>query len=253
MARFIKKEISNLNKKEVKFLKKVKKDNVIKEKINTIVPIKLRSALELAFVKAFQTIFLHGASVIEKTFDKEDISLEFEANQYILDKKETRKNVKRLDKMSQKSNLVNNALVTTSGLGLGLLGMGLPDIPILVAGILKGVYQIALSYGFSYDTTEEKIYILRLIRVALASNEMKLEYNQELEGKNYANTSLEEEIVLTAKVLSEELLIEKFVQGIPIIGIIGAVVNHMIYKKITKISVVKYKKRYLEQKASVHL
>lgn len=33
------------------------------------------------------------------------------------------------------------------GVGLGLLGIGLPDIPLFTAVILKSVYEIALSYG----------------------------------------------------------------------------------------------------------
>lgn len=242
------KVLINIEKKEQRFLKKVKKDNVVKDKINEIIPDKIRNTLELAFVKAFQTIFLKGSSMIEKSFNKEDITLEFEANQYILDRKETKKNMKRLDKTSQKSNIINNVIVTTSGMGLGLLGMGIPDIPILVATILKGIYQVALSYGFTYDTNEEKIYILRLIRISLAPTELKQQYNNELNQKNYEDTTLEKEIEITAKILANELLIEKYIQGIPIIGVIGAVVNHVIYKKITTFSAMKYKKRYLEER-----
>ena len=237
-----------IEKKENRFLQKEKKPNVVKEKINEIIPDKIRDTLELAFVKAFQTIFLKGSSVIEKSFNKENITLEFEATQYILDRKETKKNLKRLDKVSQKSNMVNTAIITTSGMGLGLLGMGIPDIPILVATILKGMYQMALSYGYSYDTIEEKIYILRLIRLSLAPTELKKHYYKELNQKNYKETTIEKEIELTAKILSNELLIEKYMQGIPVIGIIGGVINHMIYAKITKFSTIQYKKRYLEEK-----
>lgn len=117
-----------------------------------------------------------------------------------------------------------------------------------MATILRGVYQIALSYGFSYETTNERIYILRLIRVSLSSGDMKKIDNNQLDSLNYDNTRLDEEIEQTAKVFSDKLLVEKFVQEIPLIGVVGAIVNNIIYRKITKLSIIKYKKRYLHQK-----
>lgn len=245
MQRKIDKMLLSLDKKEVKLLTSAKKDSRLKEKIYEKIPASLRNTLEDAFIKAFKVVFVKGTSAIEKTFHKEDTSLEFEANNYILDRKLTKKTLNRLDKQSQKSNLLNSAITTTSGIGFGILGIGLPDIPILAATILKGMYQIALSYGFSYETDGDKIYILRLIRLALCKTEDKEALNSLLDDMNYDNTSLDREITLTAKFLSDALLVEKFVQGIPIVGVIGGFVNHIVYQKIVKLSVVKYKKRYL--------
>lgn len=45
------------------------------------------------------------------------------------------------------------------------------------------------------------------------------------------------------------MLTVKFIQGIPIIGVVGGVVNYSIIKKIGKYSSLKYKKRYLIRKA----
>jgi hypothetical protein len=240
--------LKRLVKKEEKILSKEPKENNIKDAVYKKIPDGLTSKLEEAFTKAFQYIFLNGTSVIEKTYDKENISYEFDANNYVLDKKQSNKNLKRIDKSSKRSNLVNSSVATTAGIGLGILGMGIPDIPIFVGTILKGIYQTALSYGFSYDTVEERIYILRLIRTALSEGDIKIQYNSELESLDYSVTNLDREIAITAKVLADKMLLEKFIQGIPIIGVVGGIANHSIYKKISKFSTIKYKKRYLTKK-----
>ena len=43
-----------------------------------------------------------------------------------------------------------------SGIGLGLLGLGLPDIAVLTGLILKSIYEIAVSYGYDYQREEEQ-------------------------------------------------------------------------------------------------
>ena len=48
--------------------------------------------------------------------------------------------------------------------------------------------------------------------------------------------------------MTNALLIEKFVQGIPIVGVIGGVVNNAIYRKISNFCMIKYKKRYIINK-----
>lgn len=56
---------------------------------------------------------------------------------------------------------------------------------------------------------------------------------------------MSEEIKKTAKALADALLVEKFVQGIPIVGVVGGFVNHAVYKKILFLARLEYKKRYL--------
>ena len=245
MGESVDKTIKKMNYAESKILSQNKKDSALKQKIYEQVPDKLVGVLEIAFIKAFETIFLKGTSVIEKTFDKENMMLDFDANNYIFDKKESDTIIKRMDKPAQKSNLFNQTITTSTGLGLGLLGMGLPDIPLLVATVLKGLYQVALSYGFDYTKQEEQIYILRLIGVALLNGAPKRELNELLDSKVLQNTDINYEIKVTAKIMANELLVEKFVQGIPIVGVIGAATNWSTYRKISKLSVIKYKKRYL--------
>lgn len=253
IAKALYKELQKINKQEEKWLSAKERDNVVKDKIYDKVPDGLSHTLELAFEKAFSLVFLKGRKILEKTFDKEALQMEFAMGDQFVEQKQTQKSVKLLGKQQKRGNLINHASTTATGFGLGLLGMGLPDIPLLVSTILKGIYEVALSYGFSYESEEEQIYILRLIRTALATGENKRSMFQDLivpDGSEIVSSldyeiELTEEIKKTAKALADALLVEKFVQGIPIVGVVGGFVNHAVYKKILFFGNLEYKKRYI--------
>ena len=245
MSKAIIKNLKKLNKNESKLINKTVKENILKQKIQEKVPDKLQSILENAFIKAFETIFLKGSGIIEKTFNKDDLILEHDANNYNLERKTNNKNIKRLDKPAKKSNLINHSMTCATGVTLGLIGCGLPDIPLLVSTVLKGIYEVATSYGFDYQNEQEKIYILRLISVALSKGQQKIDLNDQLNERGCEGANLNDEIRKTAKIMSNELLVEKFVQGIPLIGVVGGITNFSTYRKISKLSVIKYKQRYL--------
>lgn len=245
----LKQELQSLELKEKRFLNKKMVDGKLKEKVYEKIPENLEETLNNVFIKAFEITFNNATSIIEKSFDKEKINLEYEVNKFVLDYKENTKNIKNLDNQPKKSNFLNNVFTTSVGTGMGILGLGIPDIPLFVATILRGIYQISLSYGFDYKTKKEKIYILRLIRTALAKTpEEKYKHNENLENGKYYNIILEDEIKNTAQVMANSLLLEKFIQGIPVIGAVGGAVNNSIYKKISNFSMIKYKKRYIKEK-----
>ena len=245
----LKQELQNLELKEKRFLNKKVVDGKLKEKVYKKIPENLEETLNNVFIKAFEITFNNGTSIIEKSFDKEKINLEYEVNKFVLDYKENSKNIKNLDNQPKKSNLLNNVFTTSVGTGMGILGLGIPDIPLFVATILRGIYQVALSYGFDYKTKKEKIYILRLICTALSKTpEEKYKHNEVLENGKYYNIILEDEIKYTAQVMANALLLEKFIQGIPVVGAVGGVVNNSIYRKISNFSMIKYKKRYIKDK-----
>ena len=100
-----------------------------------------------AFTKAFYLVFEKGTAVVEKTFRKEDLSLEFSVNDFRVQKSPTGQSVRKVDRLAKKSGLVNACITTAEGVGLGLLGVGLPDIPLFIGVLMKGLYETATSYG----------------------------------------------------------------------------------------------------------
>ena len=110
-------------------------------------------------------------------------------------------------------------------------------------------YEIALQYGFSYDTEEEKYFILLLIRGALADWDTLQEIEKEIDV--FMETELlpmyysrEGQIRTTAAELSKEMLYMKFLQGTMVIGVIGGVYDVIYMKKINEYAELKYRRRF---------
>ncbi|WMJ89845.1 EcsC family protein [Anaerocolumna sp. MB42-C2] len=258
MDRMFMKQMKKLDRKEDNILNP--KDNPLLknkilpfvDKIQEKVPEKLSAALETAFYKSFKLFFEKGNEYIEKTYNKEDKQFEFEINDYAIQRKFNNKSVKRLDKPANYSNIINTSFSVLEGSVLGALGIGLPDIPILISLMIKTINEVALSYGFNYNTPAEKTYILMLIRGALTKEEQQKEANKEIDSFGYKTDhqiytaiDLEEQMKLTSSVLSDSLLTAKFIQGIPIVGAVGGIVNYNVIQKVGRYSKLKYKKRYL--------
>lgn len=208
----IQKQLIAINKKEMKILNKKEggylKDAIspYKDKLEEKIPDKLQDTLEVAFQKGFKLIFEKGISVIEKTYNKECINMEFDINTYAVNKYPTKKNIKKIDKAASKKTLLNKSITVIEGTTLGLLGIGLPDIPIYIGVILKTIYEISLSYGFDYKSENEKCYILNIICASVTSGEEKKYYFNKLDTiadeikiNDSINYSLDELLIETSK------------------------------------------------------
>ena len=150
----------------------------------------------------------------------------------------------------------NLLLSGASGIGLGVLGVGLPDIVLFTGFMLKGVYEIALHYGFDYEDEEEKIFLLLLICGALSYGTKLQSINEELNfymeyGAFAKGRTLEASIEAAAACLSGELLYMKFLQGIPVVGAVGGAYDAVYMKQVMEYAQLKYRRRfYLHQKRS---
>lgn len=222
------------------------------------IPEKLKITLDALFEKAFYLVFEKGTDIIEKTYNKRELEAKHISNDYLVEATNTHRSFRNLFKGAKRSKRIGKAVALLEGGSLGLLGIGIPDIPIFTAVLLKGIYEISLNYGFDYSRYEEKIYILKLIQVALMNDNQKkssieldqLSYHIE---KGVWNGSLESEIRSASRMLSEEMLLAKFIQGMPLVGVSGAFFNYSTYKKIMDLASVKYQKRYLEKKSFLEL
>lgn len=255
------KQLNIVEKQEKKFLEH-KENAFIKTNLKPVmnmienkIPEKFTSTLNAAFYKGFQFVFQKGSAYIEKTYNKDKLELEHDLNNYALDKHSSKRHIKNMDKQSNLSNTWNQSIALLEGGILGLLGIGLPDIPLFISVIIRTIQEFALTYGYSYDITEEKAYILYIICGAMTKEETQREYDIKIDllGKNIDSMKYEEldldHITKEASfVLSNTLLTAKVIQGLPVIGVVGGIINPTIINKIGKYAKLKYKKRYIHKK-----
>ena len=253
----LQKEKLLLEKQEKRYLEQRQKqnDSKLNKFLEDKVPDKLQETLEKAFCSAFRLIFLKGISVIEKTYKKEELEKDFKVRDFSLDLKESRKEYKELRTEAARRNLKNQAVSAAEGLGLGLLGVGLPDIAIFTAMLLRGVYETALYFGFSYDTPEERFFILCLLEASVSRGEQWAENNARVDRLIYtlvqkkeltvSEEDLEAQIQAAGNAFSLDMLAAKFIQGLPVVGAFGGLSNPVCWKQVMTYVQLKYRKRYL--------
>ncbi len=257
------KDWNELEKKEAKFIAKRQQGptSALINKLDRFVPKKLSSTLDAAFSKGFALIFEKGTGVIEKTYNKEKRQADFQINTYASEVKGDRKSVRNFTKQAKSAKTANLLVSSVEGIGLGLVGAGIPDIPLFVAMVLKSVYEIALSYGYDYESDGEKVFILKIIEVAMYDEDEFVEQNDYLndlidsiveDGDNFDEYEVNQEaqIKLTASALSKEMIYTKFLQGQFVIGIAGGIFDPIYVNRISNYAVLKYRRRFLKSKVS---
>lgn len=251
----LEKEWAKLEKDEFAFLDKNmrKEDSKLNQFLADKVPAGLQSTLDAAFAKAFQLIFEKGTDVIEKSYKKDDIEKDYQIHSYAANLKENRKNLKVFSKKAAGAGRANLLLSGATGIGMGILGVGIPDIVVFTSLMLRSVYEISLHYGFQYESEDEKKFILFLIQGAVCHDTNLLKINNELNefivhGNFSDGLELSECIQKAAAALSRELLYMKFLQGIPVVGAVGGAYDVVYMKQVNRFAELKYRRRFLEGK-----
>lgn len=215
------------------------------------IPKKVYAGLESTFCKGFSLVFNQGRSIIEKSYKKEELQNNHTIRDFAVQLKGGRKELKAVSKSAKRSDGLNMVVTTAEGLALGALGIGMPDIVLFIGTLLKGVYETALNYGFDYELPEEQYMILNMMAASLITGEERLEWDDMINGMivemphNVSQAVLEEQIRETASVFAMDMLILKFIQGLPVVGILGGVANPIYYNRVLKYVQLKYRKRYL--------
>ncbi len=268
------KELQYINKQEEKLRKTAEKNAAPgwKEGLEKKIPPKIYGNLEKAFCKAFSFIFEKGNAVIEKSYNKDAILKDYAVRNYAVHIKGTGKELKQLRNAAKAPDMRNMAITTVEGIGLGALGIGLPDIVVFTGFLLKGIYETALHYGYDYEKPEEKLLILKMMEAALSKGEDWNQKNGDVDrllrdGLNLKDrkaevlkaidlderapepediqTHIAEQTKRTAQTFALDMLLLKFVQGLPVIGILGGAGNPLYYRKVLQYVQIKYQKRYL--------
>ncbi|MBQ4086857.1 MAG: EcsC family protein [Clostridia bacterium] len=256
LRKALQKELASVEKAELKLQKKAEAPApAYKEKIESKIPDTVLTTLKTTFAKAFGIVFSRGTALIEKGINKENLSADFDVYDYAVDKKGSRKELKQLRKAAKKSDFVNLSVTTAEGVGLGALGIGLPDIVLFIGMILKGVYEVSLRYGYNYDTPEEQYFILTMLKTALSQGTVWHASNTEVDRILSSDSGTDKKTVAkqmeeTAETFATDMLVLKFIQGLPIVGVLGGMFNPVYYRRILTYVSLKYHKRYLLDKLS---
>jgi len=198
-------------------------------------------------------IFEKGTGIIEMTFKKDELQKNFKINEYADGIWQTRGSLKVFEKKAEKAGWLNVVASGATGIGMGALGVGIPDIALFVGFILRSVYEIALDYGFEYESEEERCFILMITEGAVSYGEELRNIDERINAYIERNAlpagyNEKQQIAQTAAGLSKELLYMKFLQGIPIVGAVGGAFDVVYLKKITEYANLKYKRRFLLKK-----
>lgn len=132
-------------------------------------------------MKAFSFIFQNGSTIIEHTYRKADLENEYAIRDFAVQRKWGRRKLRQLQSGAWRGNLCNLTMTTLEGVGLGLLGIGMPDIVLFLGTLLKGIYKTALRYGFQYDSPQEQMFILKMMATALFTGDDWVERNMQVE------------------------------------------------------------------------
>ena len=214
-------------------------------------PRKVYNGLESAFCKAFAVVFSKGRSIIEKSYRKTTIQEDQSIREFALQVKGGRKELRQMVKSAHRSHARNMAITTVEGVGLGALGIGMPDIVLFISAILRGVYETALHYGYDYIAREEQMLILQMMAAALSTGEDWQRRSQEIDRimsggeMDLSDEAYQAQLHDTASVFAVDMLLMKFVQGLPLVGVLGGAANPVYYRKVLRYVQLKYRKRWL--------
>ena len=223
----------------------------VKEALGNLLPDKVYTGLEGAFCKGFSLVFSKGRGLIEKSYNKETMQQDHSIRDFAVQVKGNRRELKRMHKSAKRTDFVNLAVTTAEGIGLGALGVGMPDIVLFISTLLKGIYESALNYGFDYEDPREQLLILKMMAASLLNGEEWLDANAEVNAilsvpDGYVEEDeFQQQLQQTASVFAMDMLVLKFIQGLPVVGIIGGAANPVYYRKVLKYVQLKYRKRYL--------
>ena len=220
------------------------------QKIEAHVPEKLITTLQGAFEKAVATVFEKGTGVVMSEARRTDRREAYQVRTDAADLRETRKNLRALAREADRAGRASVLLSGAAGVGMGLFGVMLPDIPLVTALLMRCVYETGESFGFPCAGEAERIYALRVMETALSHGEELERGNRALEdfaqtGAWPEGTTLEGQLRATARRLAGTMLCGKALQNIPVAGAVGGAGNLVYLERVRRYAAIKYEKRFL--------
>ena len=252
----LKRELSYIEKKEDKLRRAAMnaKSNTWKKELEKLLPDNVYAGIESAYCKAFSLTFEQGKTIIEKSYNKNSLSADHSIRDYAITVKGGRREIRSMSKSAGRSGFINLAVTTVEGIGLGALGIGLPDIVLFISTLLKGCYETAINYGYGYESRQEQYLILKMLSVPLkisedwAYSDMEVDRLMREGVGEISDEMFDAQMKDTASTFALDMLALKFVQGIPVIGLFAGAANAVYYRKISAYVSLKYQKYYYLRK-----
>ena len=254
-------EIERLRRAERWFLRKqldrepTKLDLFLEDKV----PEKLEATLDKAFAKAFHLIFSKGSSIISKTFSIDKLIAEFESDNADLIVQGGGRQMRKFKRRATATGTAHTIVSAVTGAALGFVGGTIPDIALFITLLLRNIYKISMKYGYAFDTEEEQKFIRRVIAAAVQDGDDMIRTNKEVnrlirEGLSSDTGTVDERINEAAVALAHALLLMKFLQKIPVVGVIGGASDFIYMERISDYAVLKYQRRFLvdQLKSGLH-
>ena len=251
--KLVKRELLKLQLQEKKLVEAALNAKTIpwKAQLEEKIPDKVYDGLESAFCKGFSLVFRQGRAIIEKTYNKEALQKDHARRDQEIQTRGSRRDFKQMNKSARRSDGRNMAATTAEGVALGFMGVGLPDIVLFLSTLLKGIYETAIHYGFAYESPSEQYLILKMMSASLKTGKAWVRENAavdrllEEDAIAVSGEVLEDRIRRTASDFAVDMLLLKFIQGLPVVGVLGGAANPVYYRKVMKYVQMKYRKRYL--------
>jgi len=245
-------EFREVWKQEQQFLRRyeTRAEIILERKLTELAPEKLMGTLHGAFEKAFGLVFEKGTGAILRVSRQAERRETYQIQEYALNLREDRKRFRAFSQTAGKAGRGNVLISGVAGIGMGLFGVALPDVPLFTAMLFKGVYETAESFGFPCENEAEQIYVLRLVEAALSDGEDLLERSRILDcfaQENYwpDKITLQEQLRATARKVSEAVLYGKALQGVPVVGAAGGVGDAICLSRVQRYAAIRYRKRFL--------
>ena len=248
----LQREIDRLRRAERRFLRKqldrepTQLDLFLEDKV----PAKLEATLDKAFAKAFHLIFSKGSTIIGRTFSADKLIEEFEADSADLEALGGGRQMRKFKRRAAATGTAHTIVSTVTGAALGFVGGTIPDIALFITLLLRNIYKISMKYGYAFDTEEEQKFILKVIEAAVMDGDDMIRANKEVnqlirEGLSSDGSTVDERINEAAVALAHALLLMKFLQKIPVVGVIGGASDFIYMERISDYAVLKYQRRFL--------
>ena len=240
-----KKELARIAKQEEKYRSRERR------RITVPMPDKVKKLLDASLSKALSLVFEHGGSVTVGGAD--GIMAGYEVHDYAVMKRGRRRDVKRLNNGSRRANGAFTALTAAEGTVLGIFGIGVPDAALFSMVLIRGVFRTAMRFGVDVEDAGERYLLLCMMEASLLDGDEFRKADGRIDDMLTSPPDADERELTAqsrraASALSESMMVMKFIQGIPVAGVVGGVCDPVIYRRVTGYEQMKLYKRYLLRK-----